>query len=298
MPQWRSTRTGGGIKKNKTHCGRFSAASDSSSVLSQEGAESLSPGHCRWLTGLEAGGRTQEVLLLFLVLGLRFRTSSSSWSLSQSLWNQWRVSRPFSPLKRDLMKMLMCKLAGNSWDLWPWYAVKWDNNVEIPHLDNCCHAGLTPSCSGSLWLFFMIRVKWLHRATILNDSCGIRAKAASYGLNEGRQPTSVIGRALQLGSPSTCASRTVAWSSPSSPPTTSSPSPVWGSEAAKTQCQRPVSQTESIQTFSLNLFPHSWRLKISTKFKMSFITVCRKDKLARKWHSLKTIWCFFFLLIQ
>lgn len=32
-----------------------------------------------------ADGASQEVLLLFLVLGLRFRTSSSSWSLSQSL---------------------------------------------------------------------------------------------------------------------------------------------------------------------------------------------------------------------
>lgn len=59
-----------------------------------------------------------------------------------------------------------------TWDLWPWNAVNWDNNLKIPHLDNCCQAGLTPSCSGSLWLFFMIRVKWLHKATILNDSCG------------------------------------------------------------------------------------------------------------------------------
>lgn len=33
-------------------------------------------------------------------------------------------------------------------------------------------SALTASCSGSLWPFFMIRVKWLHRETILNDSCG------------------------------------------------------------------------------------------------------------------------------
>lgn len=58
---------------------------------------------------------SQEVLLLFLVLGLLLRMSSS-WSLSQSL----------------------------------------------------------PSCSGSFWPFFMIRVKWLHRATILNDSFHLR----------------------------------------------------------------------------------------------------------------------------
>lgn len=40
------------------------------------------------------------------------------------------------------------------------------------HSGGLCPSGLTPSCSGSLWPFFMIRVKWLHKATILNDSCG------------------------------------------------------------------------------------------------------------------------------
>ena len=32
----------------------------------------------------------------------------------------------------------------------------------------CVH---TPSWSGSLLPFFMIRVKWLHRDTILNENC-------------------------------------------------------------------------------------------------------------------------------
>lgn len=66
---------------------------------------------------LEAGCNSQEVLLLFLVLGLLFRISSS-WSLSQSLWNNqngWAVKQLCNCLCVNNQIFL---LPAQSWDLY------------------------------------------------------------------------------------------------------------------------------------------------------------------------------------
>lgn len=102
------------LQQSFKYWGWFFMTSDSCNVCVKECRVTVATGTSSTDT-LDTGFCSQEVLLLFLVLGLLLRISSS-WSLSQSL----------------------------------------------------------PSCSGSFWPFFMIRVKWLHRATILNDNFHLR----------------------------------------------------------------------------------------------------------------------------